>query len=178
LRSRPGTGIPFPIMRGESARGLDTELYGETNEKDSSGPRSLWPTHRFQVNSRRSRNRTLRVSFRLTAFIRSGFDFVEITGSTYGPQVLYLHKISADKLARPDAEDSRGFSVSGPKNYLRRNKVAARFLLCLAILYPWIIRRYVVHGYQDLPLDEMLFAGGSLNAKLLGASAVQREVIQ
>ena len=48
---RPGTGIPFPIMRGESPRGLDTELYGETNEKDSWGPRSLWPTHRFRVNS-------------------------------------------------------------------------------------------------------------------------------
>lgn len=38
LRSRPGTGIPFPIMRGESPRGLDTELYGETNQKDSWGP--------------------------------------------------------------------------------------------------------------------------------------------
>jgi hypothetical protein len=49
---RPGTGIPFPIMRGESPRDLDTELYGETNEKDSGGPRSLWPTHRFRVNSR------------------------------------------------------------------------------------------------------------------------------
>jgi len=34
-------------MRGESPRGLDTELYGETNEKDSWGPRSLWPTCRF-----------------------------------------------------------------------------------------------------------------------------------
>ena len=30
----------------------------------------------------------------------------------------------------------------------------------------------------NLALDEMLFAGGSLNAKLLGASAVQREIIQ
>jgi len=49
---RPGTGIPFPIMREESPRGLDTELYGETNEKDSWGPRFLWPTHRFRVNSR------------------------------------------------------------------------------------------------------------------------------
>jgi tetratricopeptide (TPR) repeat protein len=29
-------------MRGESPRGLDTELYGETNEKDSWRPRSLW----------------------------------------------------------------------------------------------------------------------------------------
>ena len=38
-------------MRGESPRGLDTELYGETNEKDSWGPRSLWPTRRFRVNS-------------------------------------------------------------------------------------------------------------------------------
>ena len=37
--------------RGISPR-LDTELYGETNEKDSWGPRSLWPTHRFRVNSR------------------------------------------------------------------------------------------------------------------------------
>src|SRR3984885_4932504 len=52
---RPGTGIPFPIVRGESPRGLDTELYGETNEKDSWGPRSLWPTHRFRVNSREVR---------------------------------------------------------------------------------------------------------------------------
>jgi len=52
LRSRPGTEIPSPIMRGESPRGLDTELYGETNEKDSWGPRSLWPTRRFRVNSR------------------------------------------------------------------------------------------------------------------------------
>lgn len=49
---RLGTEIPFPIMRGESPRGLDTELYGETNEKDSWGPRSLWPTHRFRINSR------------------------------------------------------------------------------------------------------------------------------
>jgi hypothetical protein len=49
---RPGTGIPFPIMRGESPRGLDTKLYGETNDKDSWGPRSLWPTRRFWVNSR------------------------------------------------------------------------------------------------------------------------------
>ena len=39
-------------MRGESPGGLDTELYGETNEKDSWGPRSLWPTRRFRVNSR------------------------------------------------------------------------------------------------------------------------------
>jgi hypothetical protein len=38
-------------MRGIS-RGLDTELYGQTNEKDSSGPRSLCPTRRFRVNSR------------------------------------------------------------------------------------------------------------------------------
>jgi AAA+ superfamily predicted ATPase len=30
----------------------------------------------------------------------------------------------------------------------------------------------------NIALDEMLFAGGSLNAKLLGASAVQREVVQ
>ncbi len=37
---------------GEPPRGLDTELYGETNEKDSWGPRSLWPTRRFRVNSR------------------------------------------------------------------------------------------------------------------------------
>jgi ATP-dependent 26S proteasome regulatory subunit len=29
----------------------------------------------------------------------------------------------------------------------------------------------------NLALDEMLFAGGSLNAKLLGASAVQRELV-
>jgi hypothetical protein len=36
LHLRPGTGIPSPIRRGESSRGLDTELYGETNEKDSS----------------------------------------------------------------------------------------------------------------------------------------------
>jgi len=42
-------------MRGESPRGLDTELYGETNEKDSWGPRSLWPTRRFRVNSLGSR---------------------------------------------------------------------------------------------------------------------------
>jgi hypothetical protein len=28
-----------------------TELYGETNEKDSWGPRSLWPTLRFRANS-------------------------------------------------------------------------------------------------------------------------------
>ena len=48
----PGTGIPFPIMRGASPRGLDTDLYGETNEKDSWGPHSLWPTRRFRVNSR------------------------------------------------------------------------------------------------------------------------------
>jgi hypothetical protein len=39
-------------MRGESPRGLDTELYGETNEKDSWGPHSLWLTRRFRVNSR------------------------------------------------------------------------------------------------------------------------------
>jgi len=38
-------------MRGESPRGLDTDLYGETNEKDSRGPHSLWPTRRFRVNS-------------------------------------------------------------------------------------------------------------------------------
>src|SRR5215468_6854624 len=55
LRSRPGTRIPFPILTGESPRGLDTELYGETNEKDSWGPRSLWPTRRFRVNSREVR---------------------------------------------------------------------------------------------------------------------------
>jgi hypothetical protein len=41
---RPGTGIPFPIMRGESRRGLDTEPYGETNQKDSWEPHSLWPS--------------------------------------------------------------------------------------------------------------------------------------
>jgi len=52
---RPGTGIPFPIMRGESPRGLDTDLYGETNEKDSWGPHSLWPNRRFRVNPRVSR---------------------------------------------------------------------------------------------------------------------------
>src|SRR5208282_367936 len=40
LRTRLGT------------RGLDTDLYGETNEKDSSGPHSLWPAHRFRVSSR------------------------------------------------------------------------------------------------------------------------------
>ena len=42
----------FSHYEGESPRGLDTELYGETNEKDSWGPRSLWPTRRFRVNSR------------------------------------------------------------------------------------------------------------------------------
>lgn len=30
----------------------------------------------------------------------------------------------------------------------------------------------------NIALDEMLFAGGSLNAKLLGASGVQREILQ
>jgi hypothetical protein len=39
-RLPPGYGIPFSIMRGESPRGWDTELYGQTNEKDSRGPRS------------------------------------------------------------------------------------------------------------------------------------------
>jgi len=42
----------FSHYEGESPRGLDTELYGETNEKDSWGPRSLWPSRRFRVNSR------------------------------------------------------------------------------------------------------------------------------
>jgi len=51
LHCRPGTVIPFPF-RGESPRRLDTQLYEETNEKDSWGPRSLWPTRRFRVNSR------------------------------------------------------------------------------------------------------------------------------
>ena len=37
---------------GESPRRSDTELYGETNEKDSRGPRSLAPTRRFRVNAR------------------------------------------------------------------------------------------------------------------------------
>jgi len=32
--------------------GLAPQLYGETNEKDSWGPRSLWPTRRFRLNSR------------------------------------------------------------------------------------------------------------------------------
>jgi hypothetical protein len=41
----------FSHYEGESPRGLDTELYGETNEKDSWGPRSLWPTRRFRVQS-------------------------------------------------------------------------------------------------------------------------------
>jgi len=42
----------FSHYEEESPRGLDTELYGETNEKDSSGLRSVWPTHRCRVNSR------------------------------------------------------------------------------------------------------------------------------
>jgi len=42
----------FSNYEGESPRGLDTELYGEANEKDSWGRRSLWPTRRFRVNSR------------------------------------------------------------------------------------------------------------------------------
>jgi hypothetical protein len=42
----------FSHYEGESPRGLDTELYGEANEKGSWGPRSLWPTPRFRVNSR------------------------------------------------------------------------------------------------------------------------------
>ena len=50
LRSRPCTGFLFPFRRGESPRGLDTDLYGETNEKVSWGPHFLWPTRRFQVN--------------------------------------------------------------------------------------------------------------------------------
>ena len=33
-------GILFPLMRGNPPLGLDTEQYGETNEKDSWGPRS------------------------------------------------------------------------------------------------------------------------------------------
>ena len=44
-------GFPFPLWE-ESPRSLDTELYGETNEKDSWGLRSLWPTRRFRVSSR------------------------------------------------------------------------------------------------------------------------------
>jgi hypothetical protein len=42
----------FSHYEGESPRGLDTELYGETNEKDSWGPRSLWAIRRFLVNPR------------------------------------------------------------------------------------------------------------------------------
>ncbi len=42
----------FSHYGGESPRGLDTDLYGETNEKDSWGPYSLWPTRRFRVDSR------------------------------------------------------------------------------------------------------------------------------
>ena len=37
---------------GESPRALDSELYEETNEKGSWGPRSLWPTRQFRVNFR------------------------------------------------------------------------------------------------------------------------------
>ena len=42
----------FPIMRRGISRSLDTDLYGETIEKDSWGRRSLWQTRRFRVNSR------------------------------------------------------------------------------------------------------------------------------
>ena len=39
------------VLTFASAQGMGTELYAETNEKDSRGPRSLWPTCRFRVNS-------------------------------------------------------------------------------------------------------------------------------
>ena len=32
---RPNTAILFPLVTGKSCRDLDTELYGETSEKDS-----------------------------------------------------------------------------------------------------------------------------------------------
>jgi hypothetical protein len=40
--------------------------------------------------------------------------------------------------------------MTGPKSCLRRKKVAARFLVCFAILYPWIVRGYLTHDYQEL----------------------------
>jgi hypothetical protein len=46
----------FSHYEGESPRGLDTDLYAETNERDSWGPRSLWPTRRFRVDSREVAN--------------------------------------------------------------------------------------------------------------------------
>lgn len=40
-------------------------------------------------------------------------------------------------------------SMNGPESDLRRKTVAARFLFCLAILYPSIIRGYLAHDYQE-----------------------------
>ena len=76
---------------------MDTELYEETNEKDSWGPRFLWPTRRFRVNfpekSRYRKTGRAKIPFdgRVTAFIDC------ITSSAP------LDRVDLAKLIRPKA---------------------------------------------------------------------------